>query len=286
MIDHLAGLPSSVGDDDLAAKQFDLLLFRTKLALLRVEPSFAGFKERIGEIASLLEELVNVPMVAAETALIQDVQTEAFWRDVTLPMLETLRRRLRALVKLIERKKRPLVYSDFEDRNGAAAEIEVRGVPVGTDMDAFRRKARVFLRPYENHIAVLKLKRNEPLTKTDLAELEHIFVEAGMDEASLGRIRQEGGLGRFVRSLVGLDREAAKRLFADFEGGRTLTADQHEFLNLVIDHLTARGVMDPALLYETPFTDFDTNGVEGVFEQADVIRLVEILRDVGNRSAA
>lgn len=38
-----------------------------------------------------------------------------------------------------------------------------------------QRKARVFLRPHENHIAVLKLKRNEPLTKSDLAELERIF---------------------------------------------------------------------------------------------------------------
>jgi type I restriction enzyme, R subunit len=57
-------------------------------------------------------------------------------------------------------------------------------------------------------------------------------------------------------------------------------------LNLVIDHLTARGVMDPALLYETPFTDFDSNGVEGVFAASDVARLVEILQEVERRSAA
>jgi hypothetical protein len=40
------------------------------------------------------------------------------------PMLET-RRRLRALVKLIEHKKQTLVYSDFEDRTGAAADVAV-----------------------------------------------------------------------------------------------------------------------------------------------------------------
>ena len=28
-------------------------------------------------------------------------------------------------------------------------------------MDAFRRKARLFLKPHENHIAVLKVRRNE-----------------------------------------------------------------------------------------------------------------------------
>jgi type I restriction enzyme R subunit len=286
LIEHVAGLPSAVGDDDLTAKQFDLLLFRTELALLRVEPAFVRLSERIRALASLLEGLANVPMVAAEIALIEEVQTDAFWQDVTLPMLESLRRRLRALVKLIEREKRPIVYSDFEDRSGGGGEVELRGLPVGTDMDAFRRKARVFLRPHENHIAVLKLKRAEPLTATDLSELERIFKESGADDASLGHIQSEGGLARFVRSLVGLDREAAKKLFSDFEDGRTLTADQHEFLNLVIDHLTERGAMDPALLYETPFTDFDSNGVEGVFETADVLRLVDILQRMDERNAA
>jgi type I restriction enzyme R subunit len=286
LIDHVAGLPSAVVDDDLAAKQFDLVVFRAELALLRVDPGFQGLRTRITEIASLLEELGNVPMVAAEMALILEIQTDEFWQDITLPMLETVRRRLRALVKLIEYKKRTLVYSDFEDRAGTATDMAVLGIPVGTDMDAFRRKARVFLRPHENHIAVLKVKRNEPLTPTDLKELERIFLEAGVDETALGTLQTDGGLPRFVRALVGLDREAAKRAFTEFLEGRRLTADQLEFLDLVIDHLTARGVMDPKLLYEAPFTDFDRNGVEGVFEKADVVRLVQILREIEPRFAA
>ncbi len=286
LTEHVSGLPTSVADGDLMAKQFDLTIYRTQLALLRADAAFGGLKKRICELASSLEELANVPMAAAEMALIQEVQTEEFWQDVTLPMLETVRRRLRALIKLIDFKKRPIVYSDFEDRTGPMNEIEVRGIPIGTDMEAFRRKARAFLRPYENHISILKLRRNEPLTKTDLAELERMFVEAGVDAESIGQLQAEGGLGRFVRSLVGLDREAAQAAFADFLNGRALTADQHEFLNLVIDHLTARGVMDPALLYQSPFTDFDALGVEGVFPKGDVVKLVETLREVNYRAAA
>ena len=286
LIEHIAGLPSQVTDDDLAAKQFDLLVYRTELAVLRADPSFAGLRGKITETASLLEELPNVPMVAAEMALILEIQTDEFWQDITLPMLETVRRRLRALVKLIEHKSRPMVYSDFEDRDGTAAEIVVRGIPVGTDIDTFRRKARQFLKPYENHLAVIKVKRNEPLTATDLADLERIFAEAGAGNASLDTIRANGGVPRFVRSLVGLDREAAKRAFSEFFQDRKLSADQFEFLEMVIDHLTARGVMDPKLLYETPFTDFDSKGVDGVFDHADVVRLVSILRDFEPRSAA
>jgi type I restriction enzyme, R subunit len=285
LIEQVAGLPSAASDDDLVAKQFDLVVFRTELALLRADPAFRGLKERIMEIASLLEALPNVPMVATEMALILEIQTDDFWQDITLPKLETVRRRLRALVKLIEFKKRPIVYSDFEDRAGASVEMVMQGIPIGTNLDAFRRKARVFLRPHENHIAILKLRRNEPLTKSDLAEIERIFVEAGVDQASLDSLRADGGLGRFVRSLVGLDHAAAKQAFAGFLNGRVLTANQLEFLDLVIDHLTARGVMDPKLLYESPFTDFDSNGVEGVFNPTDAAVLVQTLRTLEANAA-
>ncbi len=285
LIVHVAGLPSAVSDDDLAAKQFDLVILRTQLALLEVNPSFRSLRTRITDIAGALETLGNIPMVAAEMALILEVQGDDFWQDVGLPMLETLRRRLRALIKLIEVEKRPLVFTDFEDRLGAVAEVAVRGLSVGTDMDAFRRKARHFLNGHENHIAVLKLRRNTPLTTTDLAELERIFVEAGLDDASLATLREDGGLGRFVRSLVGLDRQSAKDAFATFVEGRSLTADQLEFLDLVIDHLTARGLMDPGLLYESPFNDYGPNGVEELFPKPDVVALVQVLCDIERRSA-
>ena len=284
---EVAGLPTSATDDDLAAKQFDILILRAQLAILRVEPTFAGLRTKIVQIAGLLEELSNVPMVAKELALIHEIQGEDFWQDITAPMLETVRRRLRALIKLIEIKSRPIVYTDFEDEIGEAVEVEVRGVSVGTDMDKFRQKARHFLKDHENHIAVLKLRRNEPLTATDLSELERIFLEAGIAEPQdLERLRPEGGLGLFVRSLVGLDREAAKAAFADFLAARTLTANQIEFVNTLIDHLTEKGQVDPRLLYESPFTDFDPMGVAGLFSAPDAAEVISILDEVRARTAA
>ena len=286
LTDHVAGLPSAVTDDDLAAKQFDLLMFRAELALLRSDAGFERMRERIVRTATLLEELSNIPMVAAALPLIEELQTADYWQDVTVPQLETIRRRLRGLVKLIEYKKRPIVFLDIEDQMGAPTEVTVTGYTVGTDIDAFRRKARSFLRPHENHIAVLKLRRNEALTPSDLAELERIFLDAGADETALSAVRADGGLGRFVRSLVGLDREAAKQAFGELLDGRQLRADQLEFLNIIIEHLTERGVMDPRRLYESPFTDFDDRGVEGLFAGNDVATIVRILRDVEKRTAA
>ena len=81
-------------------------------------------------------------------------------------------------------------------------------------------------------------------------------------------------------------RISAKGAFAAFLEARTLSASQLEFLDLVIEHLTARGAMDPRLLYEAPFTDFDSHGVDGVFPPADVAPLVRVLREIDARTAA
>ena len=286
LFEQVAGLPSAVRDDDITAKQFDMLILRAQLAILRAEPSFEALRRRIVGIASLLEELANVPLVAKELTFIQEVQGDDFWEDVTAPMLEAVRRRLRALVKLIEEKRRPIVYTDFEDQIGLAQEVTLSGVSMGADMARFRAKARHFLQGNADHITVQKLRRNEALTATDLSELERIFLDAGVAEADdLERLKPDGGLGRFVRSLVGLDRPAAKQAFAQFETERRLSASQIEFLSMIIDHLTERGLMEPDLLYESPFTDLDPLGLAGVFGD-DVGEVIEILAEVSRRAAA
>ncbi len=287
LVDNVAGLPSSFVDDDLPAKQFDLLIFRTQLAGLRQEKAFEGFRKKVSLIASLLQDLANVPMVAKELELIIDLQSDEFWQDITIPMLETVRRRLRELVKLIEVKQRPIVVTDFEDEIGPGITVELKGISAGTDMDRFRLKVRHFVRAHENHIAILKLRRNEPLTPTDLSELENMFLDAGIAAPTdIEQVQAEGGLGLFVRSLVGLERDAAKRAFDTFLSGRNLSADQIEFLNMVIDHLTERGAMDPRLLYESPFTDLNDLGIAGVFADGDVAQVISILEDVRRRAAA
>ena len=69
LINEVAGLPSGLKDDDLDAKQFDLLLLRAQLALLRSDHEFEGLRTKIVTVAGLLEELQNIPMVAAELEL-------------------------------------------------------------------------------------------------------------------------------------------------------------------------------------------------------------------------
>jgi hypothetical protein len=49
----VAGLPSELVDDDQEAKQFDLLILRLQLGLLRHEKSFTRLSEGVREIDSI-----------------------------------------------------------------------------------------------------------------------------------------------------------------------------------------------------------------------------------------
>ena len=134
----------------------------------------------------------------------------------------------------------------------------------------------------ENHITVTKLRTNKPLTRSDLDELERMLTTSGVGGAGeVQKAKQEShGLGLFVRSLVGLDREAAKEALAGFLADKNLGANQIEFVDLIVNHLTEHGAMSAALLYESPFTDLTPQGPEGLFTSSQVDALVAVLEHV------
>lgn len=72
----------------------------------------------------------------------------------------------------------------------------------------------------------------------------------------IARAREEAhGLGLFIRSLVGLDRTAVTEAFSEFLTDTTFQVAQIRSVDLIVDHLTANGVMEARRLYEAPFTD-------------------------------
>jgi type I restriction enzyme R subunit len=216
------------------------------------------------------------------------VQTDEWWQDVTVPMLEGMRRRLRDLIKLIEKQKRKPIYTDFEDEMGGEMAVKLPGFGQGTDYAKFRAKAQAFLRAHQNHIAIHKLRMNKALTAADLFELQRMLAESGVGAAEdIRRAAEESqGLGIFVRSLVGLDRQAAKEALAGFVNGKTLSANQIEFVNLIVNHLTEHGVMEAATLYESPFTDLTPRGPDGLFASSEVDALLAAIERVRQTAIA
>jgi type I restriction enzyme R subunit len=78
--------------------------------------------------------------------------------------------------------------------------------------------------------------------------------------------------------MVGLDRTVAPAALAEFTAASTLTGNQIRFVELLVDQLTQRGVVDPALIYEKPFTGVAPTEPESLFTGAQVLVLLEVLR--------
>lgn len=283
----VAGLPTELTDEDEEAKRFDMLLLRAQLSILQAKPDFPTLKAKVQAIASALEEQMTIPAIKAEIVLIQSVASDEWWEDVTIPMLETARRRLRALVKLIPKGQNKIVYTDFEDELGEMTTIDLPQVTAGLNMAKFQEKARVFLREHESHLSLQRLRRNQPLTATDLAELEKMLLKAGGSKALIDEAKEQSqGLGLFIRSLVGLDREAAMLAFSEFLQGGTASPEQIEFINLIVQELTQNGVMPADRLFQSPFTDVNSQGPLGVFPPAKVTKIVQVLDDIRARAVA
>jgi type I restriction enzyme R subunit len=138
-------------------------------------------------------------------------------------------------------------------------------------------------------VAIAKLRYNKPLTPTDLRELERFVYESDVVE-SRERFEQCYGadmpLPVFIRSLVGLDRNAAKDAFGRFLDDNRYSSQQIRFVEMIIDRLTHQGVIDPGQLYEPPFTSVHYEGLDGAFGDADAEAIVGIITGINVMEAA
>ena len=139
---------------------------------------------------------------------------------------------------------------------------------------------------HKDHIAVNKIHTQAALTPTDIEQLEELLIGQKLydpDAATL--IDEVGGLEAFVRSLIGLDRSSVRKAFAEFIRESNFNANQIEFVDLIIDALSKNGRIDPARLYEQPFTRLNDQGLSGMFDDGAAKEIVRILSEL-NRSAA
>ncbi|WP_176234555.1 DEAD/DEAH box helicase family protein, partial [Marivita cryptomonadis] len=171
-LSELASLPSDAELGSEEAKRFDLVVFGLQLALMGRSPKMEACRRKILEIVTALSTKLEIPAVARQAELIEEIQTEAWWEGLTVPIAESARLRLRDIVHLIDQTSRSILYTDFEDELGEATNIALNPA---ADFAAFKKKAREFLLRHGDHIALQRLKTGRPLTQLDIEELECVF---------------------------------------------------------------------------------------------------------------
>ena len=286
---HISDLPTEAepfnADEQLnnLSNRFDNIILTMQLALLEKgmipEPS----RVRVMEFAQQLEAKSTIPAVQSQLDLIQDIQTVEFWQDVNLVTLEDVRKRLRNLMFALDKDKKEVVYTNFEDEMQGVTDVTGVYNNPSVDLAQYRKKIELYIQDHQDQLTIQKLKRNKAITQADLDVLDGLLLDAsGMADivAYREQILQEKPLGAFIRELVGLDLSAAKEAFSEFLDEGVYNTDQIQFVNQVINYLVDNGVLDMAQIFEPPFTDQHGESAYGFFDEGTVVELFGAIRKV------
>ena len=286
ILDHLAPLVFEAGDDE-QAKRFDQLCFNLQLDYLQKGGVSDQWMNETIVLAGALSKRGAIPLVAAKMDLIKLVQTAAWWQEQSVMKFETLRNELRSLVRFIEKTSGMLYFSDFDDMILPGA-TEFKPVLGSNNLEAYRKRVTEYIQQNRHHITIHKLRTNQPITRKEFTDLERMLFEQG----ELGTHEQfvkaygEQPLGVFIRSIVGLDLEAANTAFSKFINNPSLNAAQIRFVNMIIQYLTTNGVIEADNLFEPPFTEISNQGILGVFSQQQATEVISLIEHINGKAKA
>lgn len=282
LFDHIAPLMSETDQDEMA-KRFDVLMLDIQLAILNGEKKQVGLIQKVVKTAGKLSKKASIPSVAQKMDFIRDAQDKTFWEAGDIPSIEKLRIELRDLMKFLDFEESVTYFTSFTDEFEGNA-IEYQLVYGFNDLDAYKRKVESYLKLHSDHLTIIKIKSNIRITQEELNDLESMLFEQGElgTKEEFEKAFGQQPLGKFIRSIVGLDTNAAKEAFGGLLSGKTLNSNQIRFIDMIINYFSVKGFVEPEQLFEPPFTDIDSSGIMGVFDEEISTKIIELIEEINH----
>lgn len=277
---HLSRLVIPPTGDDELARRFDVIMLTMQLAYIAPDKTIHNQSSIVSNISTSLLKKQNIPDIARNAELLKQIASPEYWKNATIVNMEEVRVAIRELLKYLDKINREDVITHFED------EIEREGIrhPIKPyPIEPYRERVKKYIREHKDHLVIQKLNTNKALTGSEIEQLESILFnsELGTREDYQNEYGEKP-LGELIREIVGLERNAALAVFAEFLQKGNLTGDQITFINTIINYLTVNGVIDKKMLFESPFTNMHQDGLLGIFDDAgarNVIKLVDSIND-------
>lgn len=248
--EHIAPIVTPLDDDEMA-KRFDSVMYTIQLALMTAKQAKKPINSVI-QTAENLSGLGTIPQVNQQKELLHHIQTEEFWDNVNLKDLEEVRRVIRELVKFLEKEYRKDYYTNFKDTFDILLE-DGSSLYATSDLKNYRKRVNQYLKEHQDQLSIRKLRTNKTLTKQDVSQLEHILWEELGTREEYTKEFGETPITRLVRSIVGLEREAANQAFTQFLSEERLNSNQIKFVRLIIDYVVKNGYLEKEVLQQDPF---------------------------------
>lgn len=238
--------------DEASAVRFDALMYGMELAFL-AKKGFARHKTDLLKKVEGIAGVANIPQIQVQSELIGKILHTDYLDTAGIDEFEHIRVRLRNLMKFLP--KEIIKYdTDFTDE---ILSSEWNDSDLYNDeLKNYRAKAEFYVRKHQDNIAIAKLKTNQPLTDTDIENLEKILWNEVGSRDDYEREYGHKPLGELVREILGLDMNAAKEAFSEYLINTSLDSRQIYFVNQIVEYIVHNGMMkDFSVLQESPFTD-------------------------------
>ena len=283
--EHLSELPVPETINEMA-RRFDLMMLKLQMATLMMSGTKKKYEESLIDIAEGLSFKYTIPAVLRAKPLIESIKKQDFYKGISQKKLDSVREDLRELVQYLETSGRTIIYTNLEDSEVTMTLTEpALASNYGT---SYRRRVESFIRENKHQLTISKLISNEPITSKELNLLEQILFD-GEERGTKEDFVKEFGvepLGVFIRGIIGLDAKAAQNAFSEFLQAGNLRADQMTFIQNIISYLTKNGTIEPSILFESPFTDVNDQGLLGVFDDSDAHRVISIVEKINENATA
>ncbi len=238
--------------DDAKALRFDALIYGIELAYL-VGKKYAKARTDLFKKVGALGNISSIPEIDVQKPLIDKILHTDYVETAGINEFEHIRENLRDLIKYIPIER--VSYNTTMDDEIISVEWHESELE-NDDLKDYKAKAEYYVRQHQDNEVIAKLKSNVPLNAEDVKALEKIlWSEVGSKEEYEATYGSQP-LGEFVRSIVGLDMNAAKEAFAEYLNNANLDSRQIYFVNQIVEYIVHNGMMkDLSVLRETPFTD-------------------------------
>ena len=128
----------------------------------------------------------------------------------------------------------------------------------------YEKKVNEYLRNHLDHLVIRRLRTNQPLTDADLKGLESTLVRSARRRGNAvfraSRPQRVAIARSFREEPSGVGSNGCAGRVLGFSGRQEPHAPPNRFIEMVIDQLSARGVMEASALYEPPFCYLHAEG--------------------------
>lgn len=280
---NLSDLPITETINEMA-RRFDLMMLKLQMATLMMSGTQKRYEENLIDIAEGLSQKYTIPAVLRAKPLIESIKKQDFYKGISQKKLDSVREELRELVQYLESSTKEIIYTNLIDSDITVTINEP--VLKSNYGQSYRRRVESFIRENKNQLTISKLLTNQPITVQELKLLEDILFD-GDERGTIEDFQKEFGtepLGVFIRTILGLDVKVAQQAFSEFLQTGSLRADQMTFIQNIITYLTKNGTIEPSMLFESPFTDLNDQGLIGIFEDGDAHKVISIIERINENA--